>query len=284
MKKNLILMAALSVFSGVVQAATYTWDPMDGSTEWNDVNNWKDDQGGTPDIVPVVKTGDNNITIINGQYNVTYSGDAIPLYRDDIKVEGGANAVLNNITQLTASNLVVGEDSSLTIGRSTGSITINPGNTAGYDDMSWTIYGTLNITSALSWNQNKNPLNVDLGSSGTLNLTDSALKGSTGFVFSASLDGLILENAPAYQLLTRELVTGLKSTVTSSNMTITGGAEEVDNIAGLDLAVENAGKYQVFTQDGKVYVSYISGVVPEPASATLGLLGMSAFLLRRRRH
>lgn len=283
MKKKLILTTALFVFSGFVQATTYTWDPMDSSENWNDVNNWKDENGKTPEKVPVISLGGDDITnVINGHYNVTYNGETIPLYRDNISVQGGATVILNNIKQLLASNLVIDETSSLTISN-TSSILINPG-VSNTDDMSWIIYGTLNINAALSWNTNSNPLNVDLGSSGTLNLTNSALKGSKGFVFSASLDGLILKKAPTYQLLTRELVTGLKSNIASSNTTITGGSEEVNNITNLELTEENAGKYQVFTQNGKVYVSYISGVIPEPASATLGLLGMSTFLLRRRRH
>lgn len=283
MKKKLILTTALFVFSGFVQATTYTWDPMDSSENWNDVNNWKDENGKTPEKVPVIKLGGNDITnVINGHYNVTYNGETIPLYRDNISVLGGATVILNNIKQLTASNLLIDETSSLTISN-TSSIIINPGAST-TDGMSWIIYGTLNINAALSWNNNPNPLNVNLGSSGTLNLTNSALKGNKGFVFSASLDGLILEKAPTYQLLTRELVTGLKSDIASSNTTITGDFEEVNNITNLELTEENAGKYQVFTQDGKVYVSYISGVIPEPASATLGLLGMSTFLLRRRRH
>ena len=283
MKKKLILTTALFVFSGFVQATTYTWDPMDSSENWNDVNNWKDENGNTPEKVPVIEQAGKDITnVINGHYNVTYNGDVIPLYRDNISVLGGATVILNNIKQLTTSNLLIDETSSLTISN-TSSITINPGAST-TDGMSWIIYGTLNINAALSWNNNSNPLNVNLGSSGTLNLTNSALKGNKGFFFSASLDGLILEKAPTYQLLTRELVTGLKSGIVSSNTTITGGLEEVDNITDLELTEENAGKYQVFTQDGKVYVSYISGVIPEPASATLGLLGMSTFLLRRRRH
>ena len=80
--------------------------------------------------------------------------------------------------------------------------------------------------------------------------------------------------------MTRELVNGVGSAATS-NTTITGGTRS-DDITAEDLTAENVGKYQVFTKDGKIYVSYINGV-PEPATVSLSLLGLAALMLRRRR-
>lgn len=140
----------------------------------------------------------------------------------------------------------------------------------------------MNVTAQLSWN-NSSTLTVALGSTGILNLYNQSNLGS--FSFSASLGNLIAEGAESYQLVTRKLVTGLADSVTSSNTTITDGTLTED-ISGEALTAENVGKYQVFTQDGEIYVSYINGVgaVPEPATATLGLLGMAALLLRRKRY
>ena len=56
----------------------------------------------------------------------------------------------------------------------------------------------------------------------------------------------------------------------------------MEAIAAEELTAENVGKYQVFTENGKIYVSYINGV-PESATVSLSLLGLAALMLRRRR-
>lgn len=44
------------------------------------------------------------------------------------------------------------------------------------------------------------------------------------------------------------------------------------------------GQYYLYTENGDVKVQYVvAGVVPEPATATLSLLGLAALMLRRRR-
>lgn len=292
MKKNIILSSILASLCGlcsISQAATWTWNPQDGSTDWSQASNWLKD--GTPsDSVPQTTTNWGNATI-SGNYTVTIPSGFIstPSNPDagfnfygnpaTVTVTDGAQLFVENLTKTQGVNYVIGEGSSMTWSKSVGSIHINSSPL----DTVWTIDGTMNVTAKIWWTYTNNKITVNLGSTGILNLHNQDNLGS--FNFSASLGNLIAEGAESYQLVTRKLVTGLADSVTSSNTTITDGARTED-ISGEALTAENVGKYQVFTQNGEIYVSYINGVgaVPEPATATLGLLGMAALLLRRKRY
>ncbi len=49
-------------------------------------------------------------------------------------------------------------------------------------------------------------------------------------------------------------------------------------------AADYQGQYYLYTEDGNVKVQYVvAGAVPEPATATLSLLGLASLMLRRRR-
>lgn len=283
MKKNIILSSILASLCGlcsISQAATWTWNPQDGSTDWSQASNWLKD--GTPsDSVPQTPGNRGNVTI-SGNYTVIVPSGSYTdfnFYGDPatITVTDGAQLIVEDLTKIQGTNFVIGEGSSMTWGRSVNSIHINSSTPT-----TWTIDGTMNVTAKFWWSYTDAQLTVSLGSTGILNLHNQDSLGR--FSFSASLGNLIAEGAESYQLVTRKLVTGLADSVTSSNTTITDGTLTED-ISSEALTAENVGKYQVFTQDGEIYVSYINGVgaVPEPATATLGLLGMAALLLRRKR-
>lgn len=280
MKKHLILLSLLASacgFCATAQAAiTWTWSPVNGSTDWLDSSNWLQD-GIPSQVIPQISPNRGNVTIAGNYTVISPAGTKLEFYGGTFTITDGAQVNMQDFYKFQKVDLVIGEGSSLT--------TRKADNTFIYancsDPMMWQIDGTLNIESSLNFNNNFSTLQVHLGSTGILNLTNQTTLGT--FSFSADLGDLITEGAAHYQLVTRELVTGLGSSVTTSNTTITGGTQEVDNVNDLALNAENAGKYQVFTQDGKVYVSYISGAVPEPATATMGLLGMAALLLRRNR-
>lgn len=271
MKKTLILFSFLLVFSCMtVQAAIYTWAPIDGSTDWNQASNWQTESG-TSDHVPLVDPNWGTINVSGNYTVVSGPGATVEGWASTINVSNGASVSLQNFTKFQRTTVSVGEGSTLTVGKTSGTIVANCD-----QNMNWTVYGTLNITAALTWNANNNNLSVDLGATGTLNLTNQTDLGR--FTFSASLGDLITEGT-TFQLVTRELVNGVGSAATS-NTTITGGTRS-DDITAEDLTAENVGKYQVFTKDGKIYVSYINGV-PEPATVSLSLLGLAALMLRRR--
>lgn len=49
-------------------------------------------------------------------------------------------------------------------------------------------------------------------------------------------------------------------------------------------AADYQGQYYIYTEGGNVKVQYVvAGAVPEPATATLSLLGLAALMMRRRR-
>mgnify|MGYP006898229273 FL=1 len=267
MKKTLILLSSLLAFSCMTaQAAIYTWTPIDGSTDWSQASNWQTETGASADV-PLVNPNWGTVNVSGNHTVVCGPGTTVEGWTSTINVSNGANVSLQNFTKFQRTTVSVGEGSTLTVGKTSGSIVANCD-----QNMNWTVYGTLNLPAALTWNANSNNLFVDLGTTGILNLTNQTDLGR--FAFSASLGDLITEGT-TFELVTRELVNGVGSAATS-NTTITGGTQS-DDIAAEALTAENVGKYQVFTKDGKIYVSYINGV-PEPATVSLSLL-----MLRRRR-
>lgn len=271
MKKTFALLSTLVALCMTAQAAVYTWAPVNSSTDWGTADNWQTD-GGASTGIPLTNPNWGTVNI-SGNYTVVCgTSTSLEGWESTLNVSGGANVTIQKFAKFQKTTLNIGEDSVLSIGNSGGSLTVNVDTT-----MNWAIYGTLNLTSSINWNNSGN-LNVDLGSSGILNLTNQSNLGQ--FSFSASLGNLITEGT-LFQLVTRELVTGLASSVTTSNMTITGGTQTTD-ISSVALNADNVGTYQTFTQDGKVYVTYVNGV-PEPATASLSLLGLAALMLRRRR-
>lgn len=180
MKKTLILLSSLLAFSCMTaQAAIYTWTPIDGSTDWSQASNWQTETGASADV-PLVNPNWGTVNVSGNHTVVCGPGTTVEGWTSTINVSNGANVSLQNFTKFQRTTVSVGEGSTLTVGKTSGSIVANCD-----QNMNWTVYGTLNLTAALTWNANSNNLFVDLGTTGILNLTNQTDLGR--FAFSASL-------------------------------------------------------------------------------------------------
>lgn len=179
------------------------------------------------------------------------------------------------------------------------------------------------IRDAWSIHTSPNPVRFDFGLNGKVSDSGEGVYQLNGkqYQFSGTLD-LTVDSADAggaaygeYVIETRWLITGvdiwyrdggdppnyLLSEFMGSNgeildkLTRTGGQNEMDNNAfigtdisdvntGLTATAADHGKYAfVATRSQGIGVQYVRMVIPEPATTTLGLIGLGSLLLRRRR-
>ena len=131
---------------------------------------------------------------------------------------------------------------------------------------------------------------TNLGATGIMNLTSS--NGSSYnakiaiLTATLTLDGGTASGVTAsgHQILTRNLVTlgsNMSFDGTDTSLEMLSGIAGIDSLTAVDdLTNAEVGSYMV-TKDGNGYsVSY---VVPEPAAASLSLLGLAGLAMRRRR-
>lgn len=149
-------------------------------------------------------------------------------------------------------------------------------------------YGTFNL--AYTKSQGGEGFFVNLGATGIMNLTSS--NGSSynakiaSLTATLTLDGGTASGVTAsgHQILTRNLVTlgsNMSFDGTDTSLEMLSGIAGIDSLTAVDdLTNAEVGSYMV-TKDGNGYsVSY---VVPEPAAASLSLLGLAGLAMRRRR-
>ena len=96
------------------------------------------------------------------------------------------------------------------------------------------------------------------------------------------------ERAGEFQFVTRTLITSAGfdgGSISLGDFTAEDGGA-LTKASGImeGNAADYQGQYYLYTEDGNVKVQYVvAGAVPEPATATLSLLGLASLMLRRRR-
>ena len=149
-------------------------------------------------------------------------------------------------------------------------------------------YGTFNL--AYTKSQGGEGFYVNLGATGIMNLTSS--NGSSynakiaSLTATLTLDGGTASGVTAsgHQILTRNLVTlgsNMSFDGTNTSLEMLSGIAGIDTLTAVDdLTNAEVGSYMVTKNENGYSVSY---VVPEPAAASLSLLGLAGLAMRRRR-
>lgn len=275
MKAVLYLLAAFSCTSLVAHAASMstTWTGGAGPTSSNiyDLNNaanWSNGvpsrgSGQGPDLIfsntgtivingGIVDTSDGGSIMVTGNSNVTVSGTR---YTGNVTV--GAGSVLTKNGSTDFKNSVVNIDGTFNL------------NVAGVDPASGTI-------------------RLIFGIGGIMNISQ-ALWGSSSFNVSGMLGTVSADlTAGTYRFVTRTLITtgGFQTgnVALGAFTDASGGSLTKVGEAMTGNAADYEGKYYLYRDGNTIKVQYVEtgAVVPEPATATLGLLGLAALMMRRR--
>ncbi len=282
MRKTIFTLAALALGSFVSQGAM-TWVGGDTITQalWQTESSWDTTDSTWTGTGSGPQTPNSNMWDQINVSNASGSIGTLEGWKIKLSLEN-ANLTVGSLKKFQS------EDNScrLTID-SASSLTINKfGDGDGYDGniVYLTNYGTFNM--AYNKEQGGSGFNVNLGETGIMNLTVVsgthtakitdlvAILGEGGTITGVTADGNLI--------LTRTLVT------LGEGMSFDGSTTcEFTDKAGAtmtavdDLTTAAVGSYKVTSDVNGLSVSYV--VVPEPATASLSLLGLAALMMRRRR-
>ncbi len=289
MKKTLSLMCVLCLACSMASAASYTWTGGAGTTDWQTGANW---QGGT---APTLGEGaantiniGNNSTITNGPQLVQYSGNHIFNIGNNSKVtiSGNTNANMGNITLGTGSLFTINTNGTLKMRNTTqisqihGTWNVNGASLQSNDDTGTTTNGAGRKT-------------LDLGLTGLVNVTYSFF--CSGFKLEASIDAYGDANSFQSRTLINAGISGgaisnfdnLLFDVKDSNGSLLTNSTYNSLADFLNAGESTIGTYffEHNSANKDIIVHWYQGAkpIPEPSTATLGLLGLGALILRRRR-
>ncbi|MCC8149147.1 PEP-CTERM sorting domain-containing protein [Akkermansia sp.] len=274
MKKTLSIAVLLSGLCVCANAASMVteWTGAAGPTEGNtyelgNAGNWSNGvpsrgNGQGPDVIF------NNTGTININGNMADTSD------------GGSITVTGN------SNVTVGGT------RWTGNVTIGSGSTLNLGQVDFkssdiTLDGTLNL-SVCGIDSGGNGARLIFGIGGIMNVNQQIWGASSysvsGLLATTSADLAVGE----FQFVTRTLVTSAGfdgGSISLGDFTAEDGSALTKASGAMEgNAADYQGQYYLYTENGDVKVQYVvAGAVPEPATATLSLLGLAALTLRRRR-
>ena len=272
MKKNLFIAAILCGSCICANAASMVteWTGNAGPTEGNtyelgNANNWSNG-------VPARSNGQGPDVIFNDTGTINISGSMVDTS------DGGSITVTGN------SNVTVGGT------RWTGNVIIGAGSALSLSQVDFkssdiTLNGTFNL-GVCGIDGGGNGARLVFGTNGIMNVNQQ-IWGASGF--SGMLATISTDLAAGeFQFVTRTLITSSgfnNGSISLGDFTAEdGGALTKASGVMEGNAADYQGQYYLYTEDGNVKVQYVvAGAVPEPATATLSLLGLASLMLRRRR-
>lgn len=207
---------------------------------------------------------------------------------------GAINVTGNLVDTSDGGSITVTGNSTVTVEgmRWTGNVTVGTGSTLNLGQVDFkssniTLDGTLNLN-VCGIDPGGDGARLVFGIGGLLNVSQK-IWGATSFSISGLLATTSTDLAAGeFQFVTRTLVTsagfdggsmslGDFTTADGGSLTKASGKMEGN-------AADHQGQYYVYTEGNTVKVQYVvGGAVPEPATATLSLLGLAALMMRRRR-
>ncbi|WP_290549347.1 PEP-CTERM sorting domain-containing protein [Akkermansia sp.] len=272
---------------GSASAASLVWNGGE-SGAWGTAGNWIDSgTGSAPASVPSgnISAAAANTYTLNGHVNIT-EGSMFNNGNQTIVITNGSSVTLSDATANGTARRFDGvfhieEGSTLTVGTS-------------YFYGASQIYGTLIVCTQFAPQEGSS---LDFGFSGIMKLsTSNTYHGMEGNGRTTSISATLdLGTGSNYEVVRRQLfdlngVTdfdlnkwGNPWQVTAGTIQGTNGealtAADGDLVAGAD----TLGQYKLVldAKDG-LYIDYVAAV-PEPATASLSLLGMAVLMMRRRR-
>ena len=274
MKKNLFIAAILCGSCICANAASMVTEwtgnagPTKGNTyELGNADNWSNG-------VPARGNNQGPDVIFNNTGTITLSGSMVDTS------DGGSITFTGN------SNVTVGGT------RWTGNVTIGAGSALSLSQVDFKssdiiLDGTFNL-GVCGIDSGGNGARLVFGIGGIMNVNQK-IWGASDFSVSGTLATTSTDLAAGeFQFVTRTLITSAGfdgGSISLGDFTAEDGGA-LTKASGImeGNAADYQGQYYLYTEDGNVKVQYVvAGAVPEPATATLSLLGLASLMLRRRR-
>ena len=270
---------------GLASAATVTWTGGAGTNNWGTAGNWSSDSGRAP------AAGD----------TINISGSSVVWSKTGGSIFGSSSTVYNltNGATLTLGNTTASSSLPSSNPRFDGVFNVGAGCTLNVNAMfaygSSQIDGTVNVYNIFDPGANNHSLSF--GMNGVINYMEGSKNGLEGndrtTTISASLNTGTVTIGSVYGVEKRYLIAGVPTGNFSTTLygrwtltagTFTGSDGSALNAAEGDLtaSADDFGKYKLGYDNKGVYVEYVFAT-PEPATASLSLLGLAVLMMRRRR-
>lgn len=272
---------------GSASAASLVWNGGD-SGAWGTASNWQDaDSGSVSGSIPTgnASSAGANTFMLSGNVNIT-GGNMYDSGNQTIVIASGSNVILSDMTSSGTDHRFDGvfqvqENATLTVNVS-------------YFYGSTQIYGTLLICGQFAPQAGAS---LDFGVSGIMKLSDSnTFHGVEASGRSTSISAVLdVGHGTSYEIVRRQLLdlngaTDFDLNKWGGEWAVSAGTIKDTNNNALTAAAgdlvageDTVGQYKLgLDGNNGLYIDYVKAV-PEPAAASLSLLGLAVLMMRRRR-